>query len=522
MLFGKVYKHAMKYPPFAYVVNLIQDWVKLSKNLVTHVLQDYHVRRFLDSFLAKTNFYVAAVFKVIDIMGNKRQLFSYTWEYKPEIGYFQHEQYLPIQWYAFTEVPQMIELFSSSSSESEIDINTFYINLMHTLRTFSAARETQTLLPPFSATALLIGNSQMITFDKTVFDFEGDCQYLLTKDFRKNRFSILANYKRRIRTGLTIYTEDQEIELLRDGRVYLNKKRTELPLIVHNSYVKQAGNRIVLFNKQGFIVDCNTVHSTCSITISGWYYGTTGGLLGVYDNEASNDFLASNRIVTQDVAEFAQSWQVGEKCGVNYTPVNQSTVPWDVKKCKSLFLNKESTLNLCFGVVDPKPFYTACLKFMESQTNFATTSSGFCQASAGYIENCRLNKISINIPMDCVQCEAPTRSYLPGGHNIRFPQVSSLQRRADIVFVVDKKACVQHIDIRMVVTLIESSLREDGFKDNEYALVGYGGSEELVDPHIYTSSSKIFTDSSGIISTFNRFTFIILIMIINFFIIFLI
>ena len=42
MLFGKVYKHAMKYPPFAYVVNLIQDWVKLSKNLVTHVLQDYH------------------------------------------------------------------------------------------------------------------------------------------------------------------------------------------------------------------------------------------------------------------------------------------------------------------------------------------------------------------------------------------------------------------------------------------------------------------------------------------------
>ena len=499
---SKIFAYAMKYPPFAYLVNLIGNWTHLTKDVILHVLQDYHVRRLLDSFLAKTNFYIATTFKALDLMANKREIFSYTLEYAPERGYIRHEQYLPIQWYEFTEVPQMIELFSASP-DSGVDINAFYFNLMDALRSFSAAWESQTLLPPFSATGMLIGNNHVITFDGKIYDFEGNCRYILTRDFGHNRFSIISNYKRKERTSLSILSDGHEIELFKDGRVYLDKKRIELPKMINNSYVKQAGNRIVLYNKQGFIVDCNTVHNICSVKLSGWYFGRTGGLFGVYDNEPSNDWMLSNRQVTEDISQFAGSWQVGDRCNSDYTPVSESKVRWDIKKCTNLFLSEESIFRPCFGVVDPKPYYSICLKEMEMQGNSGVVSSGFCQASAGYAENCKLNKVSINVPLDCVQCEAPTRPFLLGGHNIRYPQVSALQRRADIVFVVDQKKCVENIDLDTISRLVESSLKEDNFVSNRYALVGYGGINELVDPHIFTSSSKIFTDSNGIRTAFD-------------------
>ena len=45
-------------------------------------------------------------------------------------------------------------------------------------------------------------------------------------------------------------------------------------------------------------------------TISGWYFGKTGGLLGIYDNEPSNDWMTPQREVVDDIKTFATSWQV--------------------------------------------------------------------------------------------------------------------------------------------------------------------------------------------------------------------
>ena len=47
-----------------------------------------------------------------------------------------------------------------------------------------------------------------------------------------------------------------------------------------------------------------------SVTISGWYFGKTGGLLGIYDNEPSNDWMTPQRDVVDDIKTFATSWQV--------------------------------------------------------------------------------------------------------------------------------------------------------------------------------------------------------------------
>ena len=47
----------------------------------------------------------------------------------------------------------------------------------------------------------------------------------------------------------------------------------------------------------GVRVQCNRVHGVCSITLSGWHFGRTGGLLGVYDNEPFNDWMKPDRLL---------------------------------------------------------------------------------------------------------------------------------------------------------------------------------------------------------------------------------
>ena len=63
----------------------------------------------------------------------------------------------------------------------------------------------QTLIPPFSATAMVAGNSYIKTFDGKFYeinhsgggqrDGRGGCSYLLTADFMYKRFSVILNYK---------------------------------------------------------------------------------------------------------------------------------------------------------------------------------------------------------------------------------------------------------------------------------------------------------------------------------------
>ena len=47
------------------------------------------------------------------------------------------------------------------------------------------------------------------------------------------------------------------------------------------------------------------------VAVNGWYYGKTGGLLGVYDNEPSNDLMTSFNKVIRSPARFAKTWDVG-------------------------------------------------------------------------------------------------------------------------------------------------------------------------------------------------------------------
>lgn len=166
---------------------------------------------------------------------------------------------------------------------------------------------------------VVAGDSHIITFDQTHYDFAGanGCSYLLTSDFSHGKFSAVANYDEDMRrTSIDVLSDGHAINIDTTPddndpttiKVTLDKRNTQLPIQFDQTYVYREENTVIVENSQGLRVSCNTVYNVCTFTISGWYFGKTGGLLGIYDNEPANDWMTSDRQVASALEDFGNDF----------------------------------------------------------------------------------------------------------------------------------------------------------------------------------------------------------------------
>lgn len=88
----------------------------------------------------------------------------------------------------------------------------------------------------------------------------------------------------------------------------------ELPSTVGNMKVSEDNNGVItISNDNHFTIVYDTSIDHITVKINGWYYGKTGGLLGVYDNEQSNDLMTpfGKTLEKNDVDRFAKTWEIG-------------------------------------------------------------------------------------------------------------------------------------------------------------------------------------------------------------------
>ncbi len=398
-----------KYPVLAYGMSVGKKLVRVSKALMEQMSMENNLRQWLRQFMSRADAIASTVVRLIDVLYHKKDLMSYSFEYDLHNGKIMYTQLMPFQWHEFQDSPDIFKIAGLMSTnptaeeEISVDFKALQHDLLQVIDSVSQALKSQSVIPPFSATALVAGNSHIITFDQFYYEFIGPrgCSYLLTSDFAHGRFSVIANYDLDMRrTSLDVVSDGQTINIdtVSSGdddliKVTLNKRTTELPLQFDHTYVHRQDKTIVVENDEGLRVACNTLYNICTVTISGWYFGKTGGLLGLYDNEPSNDWITSERQIVDSIEDFAQSWSVTTERACPIAPANKevSVEPTaeELQVCDQMFADESSSLMPCFASVDPKPFGQICSSDVRSLENHADRRSGMCSAAAAYIEKCQ-------------------------------------------------------------------------------------------------------------------------------------
>ena len=132
---------------------------------------------------------------------------------------------------------------------------------------------------------------------------------------------------------------------------------------------------------------------------------------------------------------------------------------------------------------------------MELVKNRPDKRTGVCPAASAYVEQCRTAGVEIWIPGQCVQCKQQNNNVMKNGQSTRY-QGNAPENSVDIVFIVQQSQCLAETKLKDLPYMIERSLKDKGQDSLRFALVGFGGQDQLAKPHVFTSGSQIFNDVS--------------------------
>jgi len=446
--------------------------------------------------------------KVDDLIQRNIPTASMVWEL--EKGNIEYHQPLRIfQWEDFTQMPQL-----QKSSEDAADVNQiteFYYSLLDTIRDTRPYLEwnMREILPPFGATATMAGDYHYLTFDKKYFRFAGECSYVLIADLLHQNFTLIANYETRGNTAhkksYSLVTDNRQIEIDVDNfETTVDGRKAELPLEIGPTFVRREPSGLEIFDSRGFQMKCTLSPSVCSITVSGWYFGKLGGLLGTYDHEASNDMRTPDGQVLTDVANFAHSWRVGsnnKQCRMKNFAVEDSVGDVDLNgMCNELLVAKSSQYRPCFPVVDPTVYMEMCKHDVSRHKTNIQRQERVCSAVGAYVLECQRNGIDMWMPPACVKCQLEDGSTMSSGENVTLSIDGPVlpPSSADIVFLVEEVSSLKHYNLNDAISKLDSVLRDSGVADNRYAVIGYGGNSFRSTPHIRTSSGQVWSHNTAI------------------------
>ncbi|XP_078574880.1 apolipophorins-like isoform X1 [Branchiostoma floridae x Branchiostoma japonicum] len=414
-------------------------------------------------------------------------------------GRIAADLHLPFKWHSFESMPkpyaQMVDMW-----ENQIKPMQNY-SIWDTVYRYKPS--SSNMVPPFMADALISGKQHFLTFDKKHFEFGGDCSYVLARDMIDGNFSVVLNYHSGSalqKKSLVVVIDEKTYEIFPTGVMKRENQDTELPLQDKNTVIRRDGQRIVVTNSNGVAVTCDLTHDLCNVQVSGWYFGKTAGLFGIYNNEKNDEFTTSDGTTTQDLLQFTNSWDVSKSCRRSRNKASACAPGLQDSRaegiCGKMFKDQSSPLRRCFNIVDVTPYHDMCKSDVCDNQNSIRPDTLPCNVTAAYIEQCRQAGVSINMPSKCVTCQKPDGSVFTEGEQTRITDTRKVNT-ADIVLVVEEKSCNRRRAPQLtdLVQYLDTQLQRKGMKDNRFALVGYGGEGVHDASHTHTIAGQMFHDA---------------------------
>ncbi|XP_071450261.1 apolipophorins-like [Hetaerina americana] len=341
--------------------------------------------------------------------------------------------------------------------------------------------------PPYNGHGYLVGGEHFFTFDHKHYTLSGcACDYVLAQDFEDGNFSIVGHFEGGKLLSITLMDPKGVIELSTDLKVKFNGQPSELPVRHETISAWTEFDTISIKTEYGARVTCDRrFKDVCCVSVNGFYFGKTRGLLGSLNNEPLDDFILPSGKIAQSVDKLANAWKLDSQCS---DVAAQTHVHEHVKQCSDIFAGY-SPMRLCFPIVNPSAFREAC------DADIAMRSGDACKFAAAYAAACRHSGVDVRVPSSCAQCMVGG-SPLDQGHSV---SLKAPQGKADIILVVEQVPQNEVLFKELMVPLVTSltnDLKAFKITDVKFVLIGYGGQNQEW-PSIYTTNGQIGFDGKG-------------------------
>ncbi|XP_006633894.3 von Willebrand factor [Lepisosteus oculatus] len=271
-----------------------------------------------------------------------------------------------------------------------------------------ASGKAEDVLP---ARCSLFGKEHIQTFDGTLYDFPGDCSYMLAGDCQKRSFSLLGDYHNGQRKGVTVFLgEFFELHLSLEGAVTQGETRLSLPYASNGVFVELELGYYKLWSEEyGFVVRIDST-GNINVVLSEEHFNNTCGLCGTFNGIPADDYMAQEGFLTDSSYDFANSWALhgaGEPCRRVSPPSQTCNVSSEaaeelMSRCGAL---RNSPVFLrCAHVIDPEPFASLC---EQDVCHCGSNAECQCQAFLEYSRSCAFKGVILQGWQRESQC-APT------------------------------------------------------------------------------------------------------------------
>ena len=221
------------------------------------------------------------------------------------------------------------------------------------------------------------GDPHYRSFDYRYYDFQGDCEYVLSQPCNDSGDFIMAasntamvNRAVSVASQVRIILEKRGLEIiLGKGYITINGKNqsTGVNGMIYRSdgvEVQRNGERVHVLLTIGHPIGLLWDGShRVDITPSSNWQNMLCGLCGNYNNDNSDDFMLRNGTVTSSVNDFGSDWLhsiTSSTCGVLNPPPPpcQGNIAVAAKaRCSELM---KGVFNICNSIVNPTEFMKGC------------------------------------------------------------------------------------------------------------------------------------------------------------------
>uniref|UniRef100_A0A803VC07 VWFD domain-containing protein n=1 Tax=Ficedula albicollis TaxID=59894 RepID=A0A803VC07_FICAL len=233
-------------------------------------------------------------------------------------------------------------------------------------------------------TCSVVGGSHISTYDKKNYDHHGDCTYVLSKDCKGDKFTILAELRKCGLTDTETCLKSVTLNMNKGQTVRMQNKPSSFFMIMDTSFGVQVEMQFTPMMQVFVRLDASFKNQTC-------------GLCGNFNNIQTDDFKVISGIIEGTASAFANTWKTQASCpNIQQSFENPCALSIDNEKYAQhwcgLLTNSTGPFAACHYAINPAVYHTNC---MFDTCNCENSEDCLCAALSAYVRACAAKGIQL-------------------------------------------------------------------------------------------------------------------------------